>query len=195
MSSVTHNVWYNICGMEYVFLGLGNPAGYEGTRHNVGKDFVEGLVRRQGCAWQHIGVARFACLLIGPHAITCVVSDGYMNNTGTDMADILEELEPSRLVVVHDDIDFPAGTVRLSRKKSAGGHKGVASVAAIMRTNAFLRLRIGIGRGENVAQYVLDPILENDMNIITAALIAALPDIFEQLFQDTISYTDLPVQS
>ena len=168
--------------MEYFFLGLGNPDGYGGTRHNIGKDFVEGLVLREGSRWNRIGRCRVACVPLWRYAVTCAVSDGYMNETGDDMRDILSELEPSRLVVVHDDIDFPAGTVRLSKGKSSGGHNGVESVIRTVGTDDFWRVRIGIGTGgDSVRKHVLDPPSADDMRAITEGLRTALPDILTGL--------------
>ena len=167
--------------MEYFVLGLGNPAGYEGTRHNIGKDFIEGVVRQAGCPWRRIGRCRVACVPMSGHGITCAVSDGFMNETGDDAREILAELEPSRVVVVHDDIDFDPGVVRLSRGKSAGGHNGVESVIRTLGTSDFWRLRIGVGKGDPVREYVLDPVPPDDRYAIKAGLRRALPPLFMRL--------------
>ena len=182
--------------MEYFFLGLGNPEGYEGTRHNIGKDFVAGLVSHADRPWELIGRCRIACVPLWRHTVTCAVSDGFMNETGNDARDILAELEPSKLVVIHDDTDFPVGTVRLSRKKSSGGHNGVESVIRTVGTDDFWRLRIGIGRGgsdgagntdggagkrDTVRDHVLAVLPPDDMRAITEGLRSALPDILTGL--------------
>ena len=117
-------------GMEYLFLGLGNPSdAYRGTRHNVGKDFVEGLVRHAGLPWCSADGYRTASVPFGARTAVCAVSDGFMNDTGAVMRVFLRSVPPERMLVIHDDIAFPAGTVRLSRGGSSGGHNGVASVA------------------------------------------------------------------
>ena len=163
--------------MDFLFLGLGNPPAYRGTRHNIGKDLVEGLVYEDGCAWQKITNGRVGCLVLGPHRVVCMVSDGFMNETGEDMRSALEEIDPARLVVIHDEVDLPVGTILLSNNKSPGGHRGVASVAAVLGTNAFYRLRIGVGRGADLKQYVLARVPTADMEAIVAALHTVLPDI------------------
>ena len=163
--------------MDILFLGLGNPPTYKGTRHNIGKDLVEGLVYEGGCAWRKVANGRICCLLLGPHVITCMVSDGFMNETGQDMCEVLTEIDPSRLVVIHDEVDLPVGTIRLSFDKSAGGHNGVASVAKELGTTAFFRLRIGVGKGKNLKRYVLGTVPSKDMESIVFALHAVLPDI------------------
>ena len=167
------------CGyMDLLFLGLGNPPAYRGTRHNIGKDFVEGLVYGERCQWRRVEHGRVGCLLIGPHVVTCMVSDGYMNEIGQDLFGALAEIDPSRLVVIHDEVDLPVGVVRLSYNRSSGGHKGVASVAVALGTNAFHRLRIGVGRDEgDLKQYVLDSVSPEDMKVIASALGALFPDI------------------
>ena len=178
--------------MEYFFLGLGNPAGYEGTRHNIGKDFIEGIVSQSGCPWHTIGNSRVACILIAEHMITCAVNGGYMNETGESMRELLGEINPSRLVVVHDEINFPIGTVRLSKNKSAGGHNGVDSIIQTLGTKEFFRLRVGIGQQDDTKnydrkEYVLARVPVNEMQIITTALHESLPDIFSQLFGSPVA--------
>ena len=163
--------------MDILFLGLGNPTAYRGTRHNIGKDLVEGLVCEEGVAWRRVANGRIGCLLLGPHVITCMVSDGFMNETGLDLREALIEIEPSRLVVIHDEVDLPAGTIRLSYNKSSGGHKGVASVAETIGTNVFFRLRVGVGRGVNLARYVLETVPREDMRVIVTVLHTKLPGI------------------
>ena len=169
--------------MDFLFLGLGNPSVYRGTRHNIGKDLVEGLVYEKGCQWRTIERGRVGCFLFGSHVITCMVSDGYMNETGRDLFGALAEIDPSRLVVVHDEVDLSVGDVRLSYDKSSGGHRGVASVAEAVDTNAFYRLRIGVGRRGDLKRYVLESIPRKDMDAIARVLEVRLPDlILNQLF-------------
>ena len=164
--------------MDFLFIGLGNPPAYRGTRHNIGKDLVEGLVCEDGCKWHLIAKGRVGCLLLGPQRITCMVSDGFMNETGQDMQEALLEIDPTRLVVVHDDIALPVGSIRLSYNKSPGGHNGVASIAKTLDTNAFFRLRIGVGKSDgDLREYVLEKIPPSDMKAITTAVCTALPDI------------------
>ena len=163
--------------MDVLFLGLGNPPMYRGTRHNLGKDLVEGLVYEKKCQWRKVENGRIGCVLLGPHIITCMVSDGYMNETGRDMSGVLAEIDPSRLVVVHDEVDLSVGTIRLSRNKSPGGHRGVVSVAEVLGTNDFYRLRIGVGKEKGLERYVLEPVPPEDMETIVFALQESLPDI------------------
>ena len=180
--------------MEYFFLGLGNPAGYEGTRHNIGKDFIEGLVSQTEGSWQSIALGRVACISIGQYTIACGVSEGSMNETGDDLRDVLLELEPSRIVVVHDDIAFPVGTIRIASGKGAGGHNGVASVARVLETDQFLRLRIGIGRGNgSIREHVLGAFSPDEKQTIAVALRRSLPTVLTQIFQQGTQKKNTPV--
>ncbi len=164
--------------MDFLFLGLGNPPKYRGTRHNVGKDLVEGLACEDKCAWHQVAGGRVTSLLLGPQHVACMVSDGFMNETGQDMREALLEIDPTRLVVVHDDIALPVGEIRLSYNKSPGGHNGVASVAETLETNAFFRLRIGVGKNSgDLKEYVLERVPTVDMQTITGTVHKLLPDI------------------
>ena len=164
--------------MDFLFFGLGNPSGYRGTRHNIGKDLIEGLVREDKAAWHTVAKGRVGCILLGPHRVACMVSDGFMNNTGHDMHDALLEIDPRRLVVVHDEVALPVGSIRLSYNKSPGGHNGVASVAEVLGTNAFFRLRIGVGKGAgDLKEYVLEKVPSDDMRAITHTVQTTLPNI------------------
>ena len=173
--------------MDFLFLGLGNPPAYQGTRHNVGKDLVEGLACEDKCEWHQVAGGRVTSILLGPQHIACMVSDGFMNEIGKDMREALLEIDPTRLVVVHDDIALPVGEIRLSYNKSPGGHNGVASVAEVLKTNAFFRLRIGVGKNDgDLKEYVLEKVPTTDMQAIIDTVHKQLPDILlEQLPSQT----------
>ena len=177
--------------MDFLFLGLGNPPEYRGTRHNIGKDLIEGLVSEEGGKWYTVAKGRIGCLLLGPHRVACMVSNGFMNNTGQDMQEALLEIDPVRLVVVHDEVALPVGSIRLSYNKSSGGHNGVASVASVLETDAFFRMRIGVGKGEgDLKEYVLEKIPSSDMESITHTVHTTLPNIIlNQLPEQTALHT------
>ena len=79
--------------MDFLFLGLGNPTAYQGTRHNVGKDLVEGLACEDKCEWHQVAGGRVTSILLGPQHVACMVSDGFMNETGQDMREALLEID------------------------------------------------------------------------------------------------------
>ncbi len=109
----------------FYIVGLGNPgAEYEGTRHNAGREAVLALT----------GVK---AKLITP--------DTFMNKSGEAVKPLIKNAKQAeKLVVVHDDLDLPFGTFKISFDKSSVGHRGVESIIRAIKTQAFTRIRIGI---------------------------------------------------
>ena len=138
-------------------VGLGNPGpAYAGNRHNVGAMVVEELARRTGSALRtHKARAHAAQVrlgtgpggLPGPAAVLAIPS-GFMNESGGPVSALLRffSVPPERLVVVHDELDLDAGTVRLKRGGGEGGHNGLRSVSSSLGTKDYHRVRVGIGR-------------------------------------------------
>ena len=149
-------------------IGLGNPGKqYEKTRHNVGfmvVDVVASLLRCpkkiKECCFSHI-------IDCSDHDVILVKPQTYMNNSGVAVKNLLEDLniKPEEILVVYDDLDLPLGTIRLRKKGSSGGHRGIKSIIENIKTENFPRLKIGIGRPERkeqVADYVLSPFSKNE---------------------------------
>jgi peptidyl-tRNA hydrolase, PTH1 family len=135
-----------------VIVGLGNPGrSYERTRHNAGYLVADELAKRHGGSWRRKKKAEAAPVTLGN--ATLLKPTTFMNNSGSAVADY----RPEDLIVVHDDLDLEAGTVRVKFGGGAGGHNGLRSI--IQRVgNDFVRVRIGIGRpptGVTVTDYVL----------------------------------------
>ncbi|MDP3724826.1 MAG: aminoacyl-tRNA hydrolase [bacterium] len=131
----------------FLVVGLGNPGEkYEKTRHNTGFRVIDALESNKT-------IHDKIMLLVKPQT--------YMNESGITVQRLLDfyHLDPSHLLLVHDDVDLPLGTIRLQKGRGAAGHKGVESVIERLKTNEFLRLRCGIGRPEHgdVEQFVLEP--------------------------------------
>ena len=174
--------------MEYIFLGLGNPIGYAGTRHNIGKDFIEGLVQHSGSVWSSInGKYRISTILLGPHIVLCVVNDGSMNNVGLDLKEILLEIEPKKLVVFYDEVEFAPGAVQLAQGKNDGGHNGVKSIIKALGSKDFLRFRIGVGKKKPLEKHVLEKIPPKEFKKITEKLQKIFPCVFHNLLKHNIN--------
>ncbi|NNE68376.1 MAG: aminoacyl-tRNA hydrolase [Pyrinomonadaceae bacterium] len=133
---------------NWLVVGLGNPGpDYELTRHNVGFMVVDELARRWG-----ITVSRTECRsLIGQKTseggnLELVKPQTYMNLSGEAVSCLLrkDERDVSRTIIIVDDLAIPFGTVRLRRKGSDGGHNGLKSLTACLKTENYARLRIGI---------------------------------------------------
>jgi PTH1 family peptidyl-tRNA hydrolase len=137
-----------------VVVGLGNPGrSYERTRHNVGFLVVDELARRYGGSWRAKKKAEAVPVSLDLRNVTLLKPTTYMNNSGAALAGYKAE----QLVVLHDDLDLPAGTVRVKVGGGAGGHNGLRSIIQHLG-NDFVRVRIGIGRppvGVTITDYVL----------------------------------------
>lgn len=147
-----------------LIVGLGNPrADYGGTRHNLGADAVRMLADGLGLRLSRHragGVAADGHMGPGGPSVTLFVPNGYMNNSGGPVQRALRffKLPLEQLLVVYDDIDLEAWTVRLKRGGGAGGHNGVRDIIHRCGGRDFLRVRIGVGRPpgqQDPARYVL----------------------------------------
>lgn len=132
-----------------VIVGLGNPGNkYAGTRHNVGFELLDGLAASQsvtfkagkGPFYAGTGVYKGEKLILVKPAT-------YMNLSGNAVQQALHwyKADPDQCLVCYDDLDIELGTIRLRAKGSAGGHNGIKDIIQKLGTNAFPRLRIGIG--------------------------------------------------
>ena len=138
-----------------VVAGLGNPGvRYERTRHNAGFEVLDELARRHGVEWRREGRAEVASLRFGPGQEVALLKPlTFMNASGA----ALVGYEAEGLIVVHGDLDLPAGGVRVKAGGGSGGHKGLGSVIARLGAG-FVRVRVGVGRppgGASAADHVL----------------------------------------
>jgi PTH1 family peptidyl-tRNA hydrolase len=135
-------------------VGLGNPGrSYGRTRHNVGFLVADELARRHGGSWRKKKKSEAAQVSLGPKEVTLLKPTTFMNNSGAALTGYGNE----DLIVVHDDLDLPAGDVRVKVDGGAGGHNGLRSVIQRLGPD-FVRVRVGIGRppaGMGLTDYVL----------------------------------------
>ncbi|MXZ82644.1 MAG: aminoacyl-tRNA hydrolase [Synechococcus sp. SB0666_bin_14] len=133
-----------------LIAGLGNPGTrYAGTRHNAGFMVLEALASGSGVQFRHQTrlKARLAGIGWGEQRLRLLMPQTYMNACGVSIRAALDwfHLKPEHLLVVVDDMDLPLGRLRLRGEGSDGGHKGLRSTIAHLNTQAFARLRVGIG--------------------------------------------------
>ena len=112
---------------------------------------------------------------VGAEKVLLVKPMTYMNNSGECVGPLMRwyKLGPEDVLVVHDDMDIPAGTIRIRKKGSAGGHNGIKSLIAHIGSEKFIRVRIGIGRplpGRTVINHVLEPFAAEDVPRIAEAI-------------------------
>ena len=167
-----------------MIAGLGNPgAEYAQTKHNVGFMLVDALAAYLGAgAWREDFSAYIAEVRSGSEKVFLVKPQTYMNSSGESLGPMLSyyKMDVDDLVVVHDDMDIPAGMVRIRRKGSSGGHNGIKSILAHVGREDFARVRIGVGRplpGWTVINHVLAPFSMEDAPKIREAISYLLPAV------------------
>jgi peptidyl-tRNA hydrolase, PTH1 family len=149
----------------YLVVGLGNPGPtYAGNRHNAGFMVADLLAERVGGRFKaHRGRADLIeGRLGGMPGVRVVLAKpkSYMNESGGPVAGLRDffKVPPDRIVVVHDELDLPYGSLRLKRDGGDNGHNGLRSVTRSLGTRDYLRVRVGIGRPpgrQDPADYVL----------------------------------------
>ena len=159
-------------------VGLGNPGRkYEATRHNAGFWWIERLARAVHGEFRH--EARFhgdvAKVATPGGELWLLKPATFMNQSGRAVAALagFYKLAPGQLLIVHDELDLPPGTVRLKNGGGTGGHNGLNDIAAQLGTKDFWRLRIGIGHPRNqtaTEQEVLDYVLHKPGAVDHAAI-------------------------
>jgi PTH1 family peptidyl-tRNA hydrolase len=157
----------HVCGNEeqvLALVGLGNPGKeYEHTRHNVGFLVIDRLIarylpammeRKFRASWGFANAEGQKILFVKPLT--------FMNRSGEAVGEIVKYfgIAPSRMLVIHDDLDLPFARIRIAQRGGSAGHKGIQSIIDHVGSSDFPRLKIGIGRpkhGEPVETFVLQP--------------------------------------
>ena len=147
----------------WLIVGLGNPGEeYARTRHNIGFQCLNELARRHGLGFdKKIAKSRVAEGQIAGQRVALAKPFTFMNVIGQAVVGLCQwyKVAPEReLLVIYDDLDLPFGALRLRERGSAGTHNGMKSVVGQLGSQAFPRVRIGIGQGppgRDAAQYVL----------------------------------------
>lgn len=135
--------------MALVIVGLGNPGKeYEKTRHNAGRSAVELIAKQEGFdefVFNKTSNALVAKGVVGSEKATLVLPETMMNLSGKAVAAFVKTPKAAKnLLVIHDDLDLPLGTVKMVFGRGSGGHKGVESIMRATKTKEFARIRIGI---------------------------------------------------
>jgi len=148
----------------WLVVGLGNPGDtYDGTRHNAGFFVVDELAARAGGKFKaHRSRCDVLETRVEGHRAVLAKPRSYMNESGGPVAGLLDyyKVDPSHLIVVHDELDIAFGALRLKDGGGDNGHNGLKSIRRSMGTGDFLRVRFGIGRPPgrmDAASFVLKP--------------------------------------
>lgn len=136
---------------DLLVVGLANPgADYEGTRHNVGAEVIHLLADRHGATLRRSKERALADeVVVGGRRMALAIPLTYMNLSGEAVAPLVRRYgitDPERLVIVHDELDLPVGRMKVKLGGGLAGNNGLKSVKAHLHTDAFARIRIGIGK-------------------------------------------------
>jgi PTH1 family peptidyl-tRNA hydrolase len=175
--------------LDLLVVGLGNPGReYAGHRHNVGWMVLDELARRHGASWKGKFNGQLAELRLDGHRVALLKPETYMNESGRSAAAAARfyKVEPDAVLVVHDEGDFDLGRLQARVGGGLSGHNGLRSIAQHLKTQDFMRLRIGVGRPERgdprpLADWVLSDFRPEEDS---AAIVARAADAIETLDAD-----------
>jgi PTH1 family peptidyl-tRNA hydrolase len=162
-------------------IGLGNPGPeYQWTPHNAGFLAVDRIAEDSGVALTNRrGRALTAKALVAGREVVLAKPETWMNLSGESVVSLVREfgVDPEReLVVLYDELALPLGSVRVRPGGSSGGHNGAKSINALLGTERWARIRIGVGpdgdegRGRRGAQYLLQPMRRMELNLLGEGL-------------------------
>jgi PTH1 family peptidyl-tRNA hydrolase len=162
---------------EFLIVGLGNPGSkYAFTRHNAGFLYIELLAEKQNVQINRI---KFKGVLgetqLGGHRCLLLKPQTFMNNSGESVreAAAFYKIPPERVLVIFDDVSLPCGKLRIRRKGSDGGHNGIKSIIYHLGSDAFPRIKLGVGEKPNpewdLADWVLSPFRKEELTELREA--------------------------
>ena len=176
--------------VTYIVAGLGNIGKqYEKTRHNAGFLAIDYIAEKCGVKIDRVKFhATVAEANIGGARVLLMKPTTLMNNSGVAIGEAAAfyKIPPERVIVLHDEISFDAGIIRIRRKGSAGGHNGLKSIIAHLPGEDFPRIKIGVGKKPSpeydLANWVLSKIPESDLQAMSerfADISGAVEDIIK----------------
>jgi PTH1 family peptidyl-tRNA hydrolase len=179
--------------MPYIIAGLGNPGEeYENTRHNTGRivletvakelgiaDFIDGESKGDGFEFNKKLNVHVAEGKIKKERVTLIAPDTFMNNSGKAIAQLVKSVKAAeKLVVIYDDFVLPLGRIKISFNRSSGGHNGLESIIKAVKTEAFVRIRVGtapekasgdakVPHGDDkVLKFILSKFKDDEMKVL-----------------------------
>ncbi len=175
--------------VEFIIVGLGNPGTeYESTRHNIGFMTIDTLCEKLNVNCKKLKFKSLTCdAVISGKRCLIMKPTTYMNKSGEAVTEAMQfyKIPPERTIIVFDDISLEPGRLRIRRKGSDGGHNGIKNIIYLSGSDAFPRIKMGVGAKPhpdyNLADWVLGHFKKED----GAAL--------EQAFQNAVSALELMV--
>jgi PTH1 family peptidyl-tRNA hydrolase len=140
---------FNDTGFDMMIVGLGNPGlQYDGTRHNIGFAAMDAICQKFDCRCKKMKFnAYMGDAVIGNKRVLLLKPLTYMNNSGQAVGEAARfyKISPENILVMYDDISLDPGVIRIRRKGSAGGHNGIKDIIEVLGSDAFPRVKIGVG--------------------------------------------------
>ncbi|HMG42943.1 MAG TPA: aminoacyl-tRNA hydrolase [Acidimicrobiales bacterium] len=178
---------------DLLVVGLANPGrDYAGTRHNLGAEAIRLVAERHGGSFRKSRErADVAEVRVGDQRLVLAIPHTYMNLSGEAVQLLVKRHgidDPERLVIVHDELDLPAGRVKVKQGGGLAGHNGLRSIKAHLHTDAFLRVRIGVGKPqskEQGADHVLKRPGKKEQTELDIAVVEAA-DAVEMILDDGV---------
>ena len=166
----------------WLIVGLGNPGRkYAGTRHNIGFLVLDEFAGRFRLDFQEKKLYKISNGSTRDNDFVLLEPLTFMNNSGRAVAMACRKfgVRPESIIVVHDDLDLDTGRIKIRKRGSSGGHKGVESIIQCIGSNEFIRIKIGIGRSEpgRTESYVLSRFRKEELTVIRDAACAAADSI------------------
>lgn len=182
--------------MAWLVAGLGNPdERYAVTRHNVGRMVAEEIAADAGERFRKVRFlpTELAEVRLDDERVLVARSTRYMNESGTSYASLANKhgVDAAHVIAVHDELDIPAGTIRVKLGGGTAGHNGLRSLERSLRSADFLRVRVGIGRPpgrQEPADFVLQPVAARDRADL-ALLVSHAADAVRSLIADGLERT------
>lgn len=160
-----------------LFYGLGNPGKtYENNRHNLGQIIIKKITPNL------TNSSKLNCLLSKEKNNIFAISTEYMNNSGISVSKIAKyyKIDPSNIYIIHDDLDIEVGDWKIQFDRGSAGHNGIKSIIENLGTQAFNRIRVGIGKPTNnipIEDYVLQNFTPDQKKIILPAIDQLIPEL------------------
>ncbi|MFN8015997.1 MAG: aminoacyl-tRNA hydrolase [Acidimicrobiia bacterium] len=187
--------------MEFIVIGLGNPGKeYENSRHNVGYKTIDILCDRYGVKLsKETSSSQGASIVLGGHKTLIAKSNTFMNDSGVAVGEIIRRYKvgPKNLIVVHDELDLEDGIVKIKLGGGLAGHNGLRSIKQHIKTQDFIRVRIGVGKPSHKTQgasHVLKALSKKEMEelLISCEMSA---DIVETIIETNLENAMLKFHS
>ena len=162
----------------FLIVGLGNPGSqYEDTRHNIGFKVIDNIAKEYNI---EINRQKFKGMcgegFINGEKVILLKPTTYMNLSGESIREVLDfyKLSNEDVLVIYDDISLDVGRLRIREKGSAGGHNGIKSIIAHLRTDIFPRIKVGVGQPDvDLVNYVLGKFTKEEMEVLSESIDAS----------------------